>query len=484
MMIRLMQIFPLLGIAAAVACNRGNHVADAGAATDSIAVYLTTGDEKHLLEKQPALSRAADTAALTIQVDEQQQYQEIEGFGAAITGSSAYVMMHHLQGAQRSALLRELFDTKEGIGLRSIRMSVGASDFSTGPYSYNDRPSGERDDSLKHFSIEKEKAELIPVLQEIFRINPDIHLMGSPWSAPGWMKTSGKLEGGSLRKDAYSAFARYFEKYLAAFEQEGVHVDAISVQNEPQYEASYPTMKMTAPEQLDFIKNHLGPLLRGKGLRTRILVFDHNWNSPEYPITILNDPAAREYVDGSAFHCYEGSVDAMSKVHAAYPDKGLYFTECSGGSWAPGFANNLKWQTQTLLMGTLRNWSKNVMMWNMALDERNGPTTNPMDTASKVNRGCMTCRGVVTVSTAGAVTRNVEYYTLGHFSRFVQAGARRIFSSPAQGIENVAFLNKDGSKALVALNTTQAPVTFAVKQQRTVYTYTLPPGAVATFSWK
>lgn len=475
-------IIPALGIITVLSCNRGNHTAVTD--TDSVSVYLTTGDEKHLLERQPALGGHTDTSGLVIEVDEGQQFQEIEGFGAAITGSSAYVITRNLPSTQRTALLRELFSAKEGIGLNSIRMSIGASDFSTGPYTYDDRPAGQRDDSLQHFSIAKEKQELIPVLQEIFRINPGIHLMGSPWSAPGWMKTSGRMEGGSLRKDAYDAFARYFEKYLQAFQQEGIHVDAISIQNEPQYEAFYPTMKMMAPEQLVFIKDHLGPLFRSKGISARILLFDHNWNSPEYPVSILNDPAARQFVDGSAFHCYEGSVGAMSQVHNAHPDKGLYFTECSGGSWSPGFANNLKWQTQTLMIGTLRNWSKNVMLWNMALDEHNGPTTNPMDTASKVNRGCMTCRGVVTVNTSGAITRNVEYYVLGHFGRFVQPGAKRIFSTQQPEIENVAFVNPDRTKVLVTVNTTAAPRAFTVKQQKTVYTYTLPGGAVASFSWK
>lgn len=469
------------------ACNNRQQTGDKEH-KDSMAVYLTTPDEQQLFAQQAALGRVNDTAVINLRIDSSRQFQEIEGFGAAVTGSSAYVMQQYMSPAQRQALLEDLFGTEKGIGINYIRMSIGASDFSTSPYSYDDMPAGQRDDSLKHFSIEHDEKELVPVLKQVVAINPGIHIMGSPWSAPGWMKTSGKLEGGSLRPDAYEVYARYFVKYIRAFGEEGIKITALTVQNEPQYEALYPTMKMTAPEQGRFIKDHLGPLLEKEGLngQTKIMLFDHNWNSPEYPISILDDSLIAKYTAGAAFHCYEGAVDAMSKVHDAHPEKGLYFTECSGGSWSPAFADNLQYMVRQLLIGTINNWSKNALLWNMALDEKNGPTTNQPGTGAG-NRGCMTCRGVVTVnSNDGGVTRNVEYYALAHFSKFVLPGAKRIYSSalPEKGIENVAFLNADGSRVMVVVNTTKEPRAFSVSEQRDVYKYVLAPGAVVTLVWR
>lgn len=469
------------------ACNNGQQQAgNKQRHSDSVAVYLTTPDQQQLFAPQPAIAKVKDTAAINIVVDTSRQFQEIEGFGAAMTGSSAYVIQKYMSPGQRQALLEELFSPGKGIGINYIRMSIGASDFSTSPYTYDDMPTGQRDDSLKHFTIERDESEVVPVLKQVVAINPGIHIMGSPWSAPAWMKTSGKLEGGSLRPDAYDVYARYFVKYIRAFAQEGIKITALTVQNEPQYEALYPTMKMTAAEQGKFIKDHLGPLLEKEGLneQTRIMLFDHNWNTPEYPISILDDSLIAKYTAGSAFHCYEGAVGAMSKVHDAHPEKGLYFTECSGGSWSPSFADNLQYMVRQLLIGTINNWSKNVLLWNMALDEKNGPTTNkPSD--EKGNRGCMTCRGVVTVnSTDGAVTRNIEYYALAHFSKFVRPGAKRIYSSALPELENVAFLNTDGSRVMVVINTTPQERAFSVTEPQGVYSYTLAPGAVVTLLWK
>jgi len=454
---------------------------------DSVAVYLTTPDQQQLFKQQAAIGKSPDTATINIVMDSSRQYQEIEGFGASVTGASAYVMQQYLSADQRKALLEDLFSADKGIGINYIRMSIGASDFSTEPYTYDDIPAGQRDDSLTHFTIAHDEKDVIPVLKEVVAINPDIHIMGSPWSPPAWMKTSGKLEGGSLRPDAYEVYARYFIKYIKAFGAAGIKITALTTQNEPQYEAYYPSMKMTAPDQGAFIKDHLGPLLEKEGLskQTSIILFDHNWNSPEYPISILDDSLIARYTAGAAFHCYEGAVGAMSKVHDAHPEKGLYFTECSGGSWSPSFADNLQYMVRQLLIGTINNWSKNVLLWNMALDEKNGPTTNK-PAAGKENRGCMTCRGVVTVnSTDGAVTKNIEYYALAHFSKFVRPGAKRIFSSslPDKGIENVAFLNADGSRVMVVINTTKEERTFSVKEQD-VYHYKLQPGAVATLVWR
>src|SRR2546428_3476786 len=245
-------------------------------------------------------------------------------------------------------------------------------------------------------------------------------------------------------------------------------------------------MGMNWEAQNDFIKNNLGPTLKKEKINTKIILFDHNWDTPDYSIQILNDAETRKYVAGSAFHCYMDDVSAMTKVHDTHPDKGLYFTECSGGSWQGDFGATLKEQIQTLLIGTTNNWSKNVMLWNMAL-ENNGPTTNKADTTRKENLGCMTCRGVVTInSKTGEITKNVEYYTLGHFTKFVRPGAHRIFSTQLkdQELDNVAFINKNGTKVLVVFNSGKAQKAFAACNGNVKYSYTLKPGAVVTFVWK
>src|SRR2546428_4547934 len=307
---------------------------------DSVMVWLSTPDQKHLLSHESALFNKAtvDTQLPLITVDERQQFQEIDGFGAAMTGSSAYVIQKNLSKDARTKLMHALFNLNEGIGISYMRMCIGASDFSSiGPYSYDDMPKGQKDYELKNFNIDMEKETLIPTLKQVFEIAPDMQLMVSPWSAPGWMKDSDKMEGGKLRKEAYPAFAKYFVKYIKAFKEEGIPVSAITIQNEPQYESSYPSMGMNWEAQNDFIKNNLGPTFKKEKINTKIILFDHNWDTPDYSIQILNDAETRRYVAGSAFHCYMDDVSAMTKVHDTHPDKGLYFTECSGGSWQGDF---------------------------------------------------------------------------------------------------------------------------------------------------
>ncbi len=447
----------------------------------TVEVWRTTPDRSLLLARDPrnaTLAAAADVAgALTIALDPAQSFQAIEGFGAAVTGSSAFVMTEHLDDAARAALVDELFDPEKGIGLSYLRMTIGASDFSLRDYTYDDVPPGETDFGLDHFSIEPDRPHVIPVLQQIFGRYPDVGLMGSPWSPPAWMKTNGQMKGGSLRADAYPALAEYFARTVEAFGAEGIPIQSVTVQNEPEYAAPYPSMLMTAPEQAAFIGSHLGPLLEQRGLNTRILAYDHNWDHPEYPLAVLGDARAAPYVAGSAFHCYAGNVPAMGLVHNAYPDKSLYFTECSGGGWAPDFGETLGWMTTNLVVGTMRNWSQTVLLWNLALDETSGPTNN----------GCADCRGVVTINAqTGAVTRNVEYYVLGHAAKFVRPGARRIASTDVSGqqVQNVAFQNPDGRLALIAFNAAGAARLVQVRVGGQAFSYTLPAGALVTFRWR
>jgi glucosylceramidase len=325
--------------------------------------------------------------------------------------------------------------------------------------------------------------------------------MGSPWSAPAWMKTNGSLIGGRLidRPEIYRVYAAYLVKFVQAYRQEGVRVDYLTLQNEPQHRAtdSYPGMSLPSWQAAKVIE-HLGPMLRSAGLRTQIIGYDHNWsehpndaaNTPpdetedidNYPQALLSKPAAR-WVSGTAFHCYFGDPSAMTALHNEFPDKDIYFTECSGSQSsdpADTFSDTLRWHARNLVIGNTRNWSKTVVNWNLALDETNGPHTG----------GCGTCPGVITVDAAGAVTRNAEFYTLGHLARFVRPGATRVASTSfgTTGwngqVQDVAFVNPDGSTVLVAHNQNDNPQAFAVRVGEQSFSYTLPGGALATFVWR
>lgn len=380
----------------------------------------------------------------------------------------------NLNAANRTALLKELF-SKTGIGVDNIRICIGASDFSyTGDYSYNNTNG---DTLMNTFSIDMEKANLLPILKEIVEINPQIRILASPWSPPAWIKTSNSMEGGHLKPKYYRAYARYFVKYIKAMKTEGINIDAVTCQNEPLYgSVNYPCMFMFAPEQRDFIRDHLGPLFKQNNINAKIILYDHNWDRPLYADTILQDTAARQYVAGTGFHAYGGTVEAMNRLHALQPDKDLYFTEQSGGNWAPDFSDNLKWFTENLIIGTTRCWSKNVLLWNLALDENHGPQ----------NHGCSDCRGVVTVASNGTITRNEEYYILGHAGKFVQQNARRCYSydMPSQNIRDVAFLNPDQSRVLLLMNTSLATKSIVVKEKTRACTVEIQPNAVYSMYWK
>lgn len=449
--------------------------------TVRIQVYLTRGDQTKLFSKEAGLvfRKNAPSGYPIIVVDTSTRFQEIEGFGAALTGSSAYLINRKLDGSARTNLLNEMFDGEKGIGLSYLRLTMGASDFSLSDFTYDDMPAGETDFNLDHFSLAQDVDDVLPVLKQIVQIAPDIPLLGSPWSPPAWMKTNGNLKGGKLKPDCYDVYSDYFVKYIQAMKAEGLTIDAVTIQNEPlHFTANYPCMEMQAEDQLNFIRNHLGPKFSTAGVDAKIITYDHNWDRPDYPMTILDDASARQYVAGSAFHAYGGDVSAMTVVHNAHPDKGLYFTEISGGAWATDFAGNLMWNMRNIFIGTTRNWSKNVLLWNLALNENDGPQNN----------GCNNCRGVITInSVTGAVTKNVEYYSLAHFSKFVRPGAIRI-STQVPGIAGetgaVAFHNTDGSKVMIIANYAGEMKSYTINQNEKLFIATLPPSSVATLVWK
>jgi glucosylceramidase len=477
--------------------------AGAGQHPPSAHVYVTTADRTELLNDRGQVAfqpgPAADPA---IAVDATQRFQRMEGFGASITDSSAG-LLYRLDPGQRDTLMRDLFDPEHGDGLGYLRQPMGASDFVDEPhYTYDDVPAGQTDYGMRRFSIAHDRAQILPLLRRARQLNPRLKIMATPWSPPAWMKTNGSLVGGRLIDEPriYQAYARYFVKFLKAYADAGAPVDTITVQNEPQNRSpsGYPGMDMPEAQQIKFIEV-LGPALRAAGLRTKILAYDHNWSmhpndiastppgetpETEYPFDVLNSPAAR-WVAGTAFHCYAGDPERQSQLHDAFPDKDIYFTECSGSHGADEqfpsyFEGTLRWHTRNVVIHTIRNWAKTVINWNLALDPAGGPH----------NGGCDTCTGVVAIAPDGTITRNAEYYTLGHVARFVKPGAVRIASTSWGGtgwgdapIMDVAFRNPDGSTVLLVLNDNAAEQSFGVAADGNSFNYTLPPHAVATFTW-
>lgn len=413
---------------------------------------------------------------LTIQVNDAVRYQSIDGFGASLTDSSAWLLWNKLSPAQRKEALEKLFDSEKGIGLSILRQPMGSSDFALTDYSYDDVPPGESDPELKKFSIEKDQRYLLPILKEAIAINPQLRIMASPWSPPGWMKTSQSMIQGALLPAAYKPLANYFVKFVRAYEQAGVPIYAVTMQNEPlTIPDNYPSMNMTAGEQAAFLRENLGPAFRDAGLQTKILVFDHNWNQIHFPIEVLSDPKAAAFASGTAIHCYGGSVTAQSELHDRFPDKGIWSTECSGGDWQKG---KLLEQQIRFVMESVRNWSKSVILWNLVLDQNHEPFLG----------GCTTCRGVLTVKhdvTPAQIIPTVDFIALGHASKFVRPGAVRIESNSfGEGsLEDVAFRNPDGSIVLLVLNTSPAPVTFNIGWNGKYAVYKLRNGSVATFTW-
>jgi glucosylceramidase len=448
----------------------------------SVQVVETTGDQAMLLQPQPNVSLATggSSSGLVITVDATTQYQQIDGFGGSLTDSSAWLIWNKLSASQQTTLLQQLFSPGAGIGISFLRQPMGATDFSaSGNYSYDDMPSGQTDPSLTNFSVSHDGAYIIPLVKQALAINPNIKVVALPWSPPAWMKTTSTMNGGSMNLAYFPSLAQYFVNFVQAYQQQGIPIYALSVQNEPLYSTSgYPSEYLAASDESTFIANNLGPALSAAGLGSvKIFGYEHNWDNTAYPESVLGSAAA-QYVAGSSFHCYAGDPSAQSNVRTAFPNKDIWFTECSGIT-SSTFASDLVWNAEHLLIGATRNWARSVSLWNLALDQNSGPK----------NGTCSNCRGVVTIDDSvspASVTLNVEYYVLGHLGKFVAPGAHRIDSNTlgAGSIEDVAFQNPDGSIVLLVLNSASSAGTFTVSFKGQSFNYTLPAGALATFSWQ
>ncbi len=438
------------------------------AVKSDIEFWLTSGNKFALLQKQNAILNFSSTANsdAVIEIDTIQTYQTIDGFGYTLTGGSA-LLINKLETKVKADLLQELFGNNENsIGVNYLRVSIGASDLHTSAFSYCDQ----LDETLKSFSIEND-VEVINLLKEIIAINPKIKIMASPWSAPPWMKDNGNFKGGSLKTQYYGLYAAYFIKYIQAMKAKGITIDAITIQNEPENPNNNPSMVMRASEQSVFIKEHLGPAFKAANFSTKIIIFDHNCDNPKYPISILDDPAAKPFIDGSAFHLYAGDINALNVVRNAHPDKNIYFTE----QWTAAngdFGGDFGWHMKNVIIGSSRNWSKIALEWNLAND-----ATNSLHTPG----GCVDCKGALTIQ--NGVTRNVSYYIIAQIAKFVPAGSVRIKSSLPSKVNNVAFKRPDGKKVLIVYNEDAAAARFNLVFNSKTVSISIPANSAGSFIW-
>jgi glucosylceramidase len=438
-------------------------------------VWLTNTDRSALFQQQKPITfvNNADTKNPVIKIDENETYQPIDGFGFALTGGSAMHMIR-MSPASRAALIKEVFSIEgSGIGVSYLRLTIGSSDLNEHVFSYDDLPNGETDADMKKFSLGPDLQDVVPVLKEILAVNPKIKILASSWSAPVWMKTTHDTRGGSLMPEYFDAYEKYLVKYIQNMKAEGINIDAITVQNEPLHPGNNPSMLMLAPDQGRFIKENLGPAFKSANIKTKIIIYDHNADRPDYPISILNDPEAAKYIDGSAFHLYRGKIDALTEVHNAHPEKNIYFTEQMVVEQDSNKIN-ISSPVSRLFIGATRNWCRNVLEWNLAADPQNKPFTD--------RGGCPMCQGAVTID-SNKVTRNLAYYAMAHASKFVRPGSVRIGSNEPDMLPNVAFKTPEGKKVLIVTNNSTSAQTFNIVYNGKMITATLINGSVGTYIW-
>ncbi len=481
------------------ACLAFIFLSATAAGAQSVSVYQTTPDLLEALSERATLHFGKPDPAATvplITVDDAQRFQEIDGFGASLTDSAAWLFAKKLPEAQADAAFKTLFSRRGGIALSFLRQPVGSSDLAVTFYSFDDlceqtakactTPAGVDDAKLEHFSLKHDEEYILPLLKKAISLNPDLHVMLTPWSPPGWMKTSGSMLGASadekekssLRPEFYPAFAGYLVKTVQGYQAAGVPVWALSVQNEPLYTPpTYSGMQMLAEEQAKFFGDALGPALAAAGLKPKVMAYDHNWDRPDYPETVLRDAKAGALAAGTAWHHYGGDPSVMTKNHEEVPEKDQWVTESSGGTWQKG---NVFAEEAAELIAVTRNWARGYVLWALATDQNHGPVVG----------GCDTCRGLVTIDLSipekPVVKPELDYYVLGQASKFLLPGAVRIASDEPAGtkLKDVAFRNRNGTVVLYTLNEGGASQELRIGFHGKMVATTLPAGAVATFVWR
>ena len=468
------RALPVFGINAGIdagvdALSQAGPAGHAGHAGE-IAAWVTS-EKGHFARTNGLRWRTASAkpSEPAIVLDPDKQYQTILGFGAAFTDAACY-MFNQLSPADREPLFRELFHPAE-MGLNVCRTCIGSSDYSTKVYSYDE---GESDPELKRFSIEHDLPYILPILREARKVNSEMFLLSSPWSPPGWMKSGGSMLGGSMRRRFMPAYANYFLKFLQAYAEQGVPIQAVTVQNEvdTDQDGRMPACIWPQEYEIEFVSKHLGPLLEQQNLSTKIWILDHNYNLWGRAVAELDDPGLRKYCDAIAWHGYVGTPEMMSRAHEAHPDAEMHWTEGGPDYTSPDYLTDwAKWGHR--FTAALRNWCVSLTGWNLALDERGRPNIGPFS-----------CGGLVTIdSQTRAITRSGQYWGMAHFSRAIRRGARRFDSeSTLPGISHAAFANPDGTRALVVTNSGEAQ-TATVQMGATQADITLDKESVTTWLW-
>ncbi|GAA2577999.1 ricin-type beta-trefoil lectin domain protein [Winogradskya consettensis] len=450
------------------------------AANEQVQVYLTTTSDSagrtvtRGLQQQTPVSFAASSGSAnqTITVNENTTYQQFEGAGASFTDTAAWLINGSgaLSAATKADVMNKLFSPTAGIGVSAVRNVIGSSDLARSSYSYDGTCC-----DLNDFTLTRD-VDVLALTKQARSLNPQLTLFASPWSAPSWMKDNNSYDQGYLKAEYYKAYAQYFVKYIQAYEAQGVHVNYVTEQNEPGCCAGYPSMQWSVSGLQSFAKNDLLPALQAAGLSTKLLV--HDWNYSDYDTwgaPLVNDAAIRNHPNygGVAWHGYGGDPSKASTVRTQYPSMNQYFTEHSGGTWV----GNQHAEDMNNLIDYTRNWARSWTKWSLAVDQNMGPH----------NGGCGTCTGLVTVhngdSRSGQVDYTVEYYTMGHLTKFVKPGAVRVDSTANSTVKNVAWKNPDGSKALIAYNTSGSTQTVKVNWGGQSFVYSLPTRTSATFTW-
>lgn len=435
-----------------------------------VEVWVSSLDMAKTLTHEAPLEfgRGRPEGAELIEIDEKTAYQTVLGIGSSLEHATCF-NISLLAPEKQGEVVKKLVDPKEGIGMNLMRICIGTSDFTGDPwYSYDDVPEGQTDPELSAFSIEKDRAYLLPILKMARQANPDLLFFASPWSPPGWMKEGGKgMCGGTLKREWYGAYAGYLARFVKAYEAEGIPIYAMTLQNEPGVNsAQYPSCRWSGEQQRDFIRDHVGPVFRQAGISPRIWCFDHNFNNLPFPRAVLGDPEAAKYVEGTAFHLYEGRPAAMSELHHEFPDKAIYFSE--------GSVYDVRGALQ--IISYFRNWARSYNAWVTVIDQDRKPNNGPHECDPTM---------IVIDSRAKALTYRFDYYMYGHFSRFVQRGAARIASTEGdRACNNVAFKNPDGSVALIAANDGDEPRRIALGAGGGFATHMLGPRSVATYMWR
>jgi glucosylceramidase len=458
----------------------------AQAAGETVNVWLTTTDDakgvnvtRGLQQQTPtSFTAGTGTGGQTINVNENTTYQQFEGAGASFTDSAAWLLnsSNLLSASTRNSVMQKLFDPNAGIGISFLRNPIGASDIARNSYTFDDVPAGQTDPNLTKFSIAHDQADVLPLTKQALQLNPQIKVMASPWSAPPWMKDNDSYLLGWVESQFYPAYAQYFVKYVQAYQAAGVPISYLTVQNEPTCCASYPSTNWNGAGLAYFTKTNLLPALHSAGLSTKVLALDWNWDQYQaFAAPTMDDAAIRTDPNfgGMAWHGYGGNVSQQTTVHNQYPSVNAYSTEHSGGTWV----SNQQAEDMTNIVDYTRNWSRTVTKWSLAMDQAHNPH----------NGGCDTCTGLVTVHNGdgrnGQVDYTVEYYTMGHLTKFVKPGAVRIDSNDNSTVRNVAWKNPDGSKALIAYNTSTGTQSVRVNWGNSSFTYSLPGHTSATFTW-